>query len=314
MEKKCSVEEERKEIFDTIMEKLNENEMVLLEKESYTIFKIKDEIEKVRKYSGLKRKKMIDRAAKRLKKEVVSIYEKLQPTNEDIIFHCLLDANMIINRIFDIRTKLVDKMAYLKDVDIETAEKSFEFKKFKQNEELAKGYLNKKANEIDTRMTNTLAKILIKNSFVINRRNLKTVIEELRKTVKITIENKVLDPDLKELIFNISVIVVNIRVAKETMEILKTSYNKEELKSIKYMITRINNFVNEMEREIFILDIKKTYPKYFDLIIESFKIEGCPANRDNVDSYVEYLKWLDKRKLLKQEFKLLEELKNKKTA
>ncbi|UUV17049.1 hypothetical protein NRK67_03855 [Fusobacteria bacterium ZRK30] len=89
------------------------------------------------------------------------------------------------------------------------------------------------------------------------------------------------------------------------MDKLEFKYNKKELKEFKYNFSRIKTFVQELKEELKVFDLLFNCGKYKALVLTSFLKGNEKMTHESIESYLEYLIWIDKKGKLDEEYKLI---------
>ncbi|UUV20063.1 hypothetical protein NRK67_17195 (plasmid) [Fusobacteria bacterium ZRK30] len=88
------------------------------------------------------------------------------------------------------------------------------------------------------------------------------------------------------------------------MKELTLKYNEKIIKEFKYNFSRIKTFTQDLEKELIVFDLLFNCGEYKELILKAFLSSNEKMTHENVESYFNYLTWLDKKDKLNEEYEL----------
>lgn len=253
------------------------------------IKKLEKNVEKILKAKGaLKQEKLEKRALKQLKESAKTIYEKASPSKETFIFHVLLDCLARLSYLLKTESQMIEEneKIYNKEFDIEFTER-----------------ILKTIKTIDKRCSTFLKKIIKNNDMVINNKLLEKQINDSKEWVVISNKENI-KYLIKEYDF-LKEIMKTAIIGLTSLEELDFKYEEKEIKEYKYNFSRIKNFVIEVEKELKVFDLLYDCGKYKELVLKSFISSSEKMTHESIDSYLEYLVWLDKKGKLEEEYQLI---------
>lgn len=256
-------------------------------------------IESIMKAKGiLKKEKLKNKALKKLKESSKNTYMTVHASMETYVFHLLLDCVTRIAFLTKYRTKIYDLFEEKEDFD--DTEKNIGSFDIEFTERITKKLIS-----IDTRCSNFLKSIIEYNDMVINHILLENKIDDSKKSVDIksSAEIKYFKKEyefLKE-------ITKSAILGSTCMNELTLKYNEKIIKEFKYNFSRIKTFSQDLEKELIVFDLLFNCGKYKELILKSFLSSNEKMTHENVESYLNYLTWLDKKGKLNEEYELFEE-------
>ena len=292
---------ENEELFYKVFKHISEREkQILIElNEIYDpyIYKIlKDGINRINKSKPLKKNKEILKLATKIKKLSKYAFESIEPKPETLMFHQLLYCNIALCAEVCIDSKLLKMVADKKGVPVKRVEDELklEVKFYNYSEDI-----KKEIKLLDGRVSNLLIKLIDYNDNIINVKNVQKILNKSKESITITNTNKkVEDTDSYERIKDIMKMVA---VGRTSIEEFEFKYDKKSISNIKYIHTRSFNLIRKMETELHL-------GKYKELVVKSFIKEGEPLTEKAVDSYLDYLYWLDDKGQLESEYELIKDV------
>lgn len=286
----------KKELMDSIFNSMSEREKNTLYqlgiKNIYfnqEIKKLENNAVKVLKAKGpLKQEKLKRKALKQLKESTKRIYETVPSSKKTYIFHILLDCISRLAYLLKIKSKIIgeDNIVFNENFNIT----------FSDN-------ILKKAKIIDSGISVFLRTMIKDNDMVINNKLLEKQINNSKKLIIFKDETKI-NYLIREYEFLKEIIQLSI-LGLTCMEEIEFKYKKNELEEYEYNFSRIKEFVLEIEKELKNLDLVFNCGKYKELILRSFLNSGENMTYESIDSYLEYLVWLDKKGRLDEEYQLI---------
>ena len=296
-----NVMEKNKDMFFEIINRLTDREKtIMIEMDTtfgYPVLKIlSDGFKRIKKAKPLKKEKEKKKLVNNLKVVIKDIFSSLNPSKETLLFHSILYSIIdltaevgIIPKIFE---TIADKKGIPHDKVINEFKKDVEFYNYSDT-------LKKEIEFLDKRVSKLLIRMLDFNDGVINKDNIDYLLNKSKRAITITnIAKKIDDQEKYERLKDIMRMAGVGRAAFDEFEF---KYDKKENKNIKYVFTRIFNLIREMESELHL-------GKYRELVIKSFVKEGEPLTEKAVDSYLEYLYWLDGIGQLGSEYELIKDV------
>lgn len=287
---------EQRKLMENIFESMSEREKNIfyqLENNNkyftQEIKQLEKNVEKVLKAKGvLKKEKLKKRALKQLKESAKTIYEKASPSKETFIFHVLLDCLTRLSYLLKSESQMLEENEeiYNEEFKIEFTEK-----------------ILKAIKGIDKRCSTFLKKIVKDNDMVINNKLLEKQINDSKEYVVISNKENI-KYLIKEYDF-LKEIMKTAIVGSTSLEELEFKYEEKEIKEYKYNFSRIKNFVIEIEKELKVFDLLYDCGKYKELVLKSFISSSEKMTHESIDSYLEYLVWLDKKGKLEEEYQLI---------
>lgn len=259
------------------------------------INKLHKNVELIVKAKGiLKKEKLKKKALKKLKESAKEIYLTVLPSKETYIFHLLLDCVTRISYLLKYKSKILNKDESLNFSNENITPSEIEFTE----------RILKKSKSIDTRSCNFLKSIIKHNDMVINKSLLEKKINTSKKmvTLKSNTEIKNLSNEYEFL----QEIMKSAILGSTCMNELELKYDKREIKELKYNFSRIQTFTQDIKKELDVFDLLFNCGKYKELILKSFLDGNEKMTHENVESYLEYLVWIDQKGKLEEEYSLLQ--------
>lgn len=244
----------------------------------------------------LKKEKLKKKVLKKLKESVKEIYLTVSPSKETYIFHLLLDCITRISYLLKYKSKILnkDKSLNFSNENINPSEIEFTER------------ILKKSKSIDTRSCNFLKSIIKYNDMVINNSLLEKQINSSKKTIilKTHTEIKNLSNEYEFLKEIMKSAILGYTCVNELE--LELKYDRREIKEFKYNFSRIKTFTQDIKKELDVFDLLFNCGKYKELILKSFLEINEKMTHENVESYLEYLIWIDQKGKLDEEYSLLQ--------
>lgn len=304
--------ETKKELMTGIFGKIPNREQCIINQlndENPHLIKIMMDLSKnidlIMKTKGpLKKQKIEKKTIKNLKKGANEVFYSVRPSKETFVFHLLLDCLTRLSYMVGKRSKIIDVTAERLEKSPEEVEEIFSTTNVETlNIELSDRIYNK-LTPIDTRISNFVNTLVGYNDTIINNKLLQDQLESSKSYVNITSEY-----DLRHLYREyefLKEIMKSCIIGTTSVTDLDLEYTDKEKKELKYNFTRVKNFVIEIEKEIKLQDKLYKCGKYKELVLRSFIDAGEEITYNGVDSYLEYLIWIDGLGRLEEEYQLLD--------
>lgn len=242
----------------------------------------------------LKKEKLKKKTLKKLKESAKEIYLTVSPSKETYIFHLLLDCITRISYLLKYKSKILNE-----DESLSFSNENVSSLKIDFTERILK-----KSKSIDTRSCNFLKSIIKHNDMVINKRLLEKQINNSKKTITLKTNTEI--RNLSNEYEFLKEIIKSAILGSTCINELELKYDKREIKELKYNFSRIKTFAQDIKKELDVFDLSFNCGKYKELVLKSFLESNEKMTHENVESYLEYLIWIDQKGKLDEEYSLLQ--------